>query len=58
MSQEIQVVYILSLRMVGFVEEAHAYTSRVKYSLLGMEYNEYFENDDLIELGKIGYEEM
>jgi hypothetical protein len=57
MHQEIQIVYVINLGAVGFVEEAHAYVSKVKYSLMGIEYNEYFDNNDLIELGKIGYEE-
>lgn len=57
MHREIQVVFVTSIRVYGILEEELAFASRVKYSLGGMEYNEYFDNDDIEPVGQIGYEE-
>jgi hypothetical protein len=51
------VVFVTSIRVYGILEEELAFASRVKYSLGGIEYNEYFDNDDIEPVGQIGYEE-
>jgi hypothetical protein len=57
MHKETQVVFVTSAEVYGIIEEQHAFVSRVKYSLGGIEYNEYFDNDDIEPVGQIGYEE-
>lgn len=57
MHREIQVVFVTSVRVYGILEEQHAFVSKVRYSLYGIEYNEYFDNDDIETVGQIGYEE-
>ncbi|QMP84334.1 hypothetical protein HUN41_00245 [Streptomyces phage Coruscant] len=57
MHREIQVVLVTSIGVYGTIEEQHAFVSKVKYSLGGIEYNEYFDNDDIESVGQIGYEE-
>lgn len=57
MHREIQVVFVTSIRVYGTIEEQHAFVSKVRYSFGGIEYNEYFDNDDIESVGQIGYEE-
>lgn len=56
MHRESQVVLIDSEGVYGIITEVHTHMCKVRYSSLGIEYNEYFEHDDLEVIGEIGYE--
>jgi len=51
------VVLVVSEGVYGIITEVHSYMCKVQYSVGGIEFNEYFENDDLEVIGEIGYEE-
>jgi hypothetical protein len=57
MHRESQVVLVVSEGVYGIITEVHSYMCKVKYSVGGIEFNEYFDNDDLEVIGEIGYEE-
>ncbi|AXH70054.1 hypothetical protein HWB80_gp085 [Streptomyces phage Karimac] len=57
MHRESQVVLVVSEGVYGIITEVHSYMCKVQYSVDGIEFHEYFENDDLEVIGEIGYEE-
>lgn len=56
MHRESQVVKIDSVGVFGIVTEVHAHMCKVKYFWLGLEFEEYFEIDEIEVIGEIGYE--
>jgi len=54
--REFQVVLLHDEGVYGIITEVHTHMCKVKYSVAGLEFNEYFEPDDFMVIGEIGYE--
>ncbi|AXG66254.1 hypothetical protein SEA_ANNADREAMY_163 [Streptomyces phage Annadreamy] len=49
-------ILMIEENVIGHLVQRNAYFSRVKYSILGHEYNIEVDNDEYLELPQIGYE--
>ena len=56
MLRETQLVKLDSVGVIGIITEVHAHMCKVNYFWLGLEFEEYIDNDEIEVIGEIGYE--
>lgn len=49
-------VYVIQENVFGYLIQENAFFSKVRYSVGGMEYNTWLENDEFLIPDQIGYE--
>ncbi len=49
-------IFVIEDGVFGYAIEQHAFFAKVRYSVNGIEYNTWLENDEFIYMAEIGYE--